>query len=653
MAIRSRRTKFLFYVVSIVLPSLLLLVFTLRLVSQDRELARKRIAEDRQKYALETGRTLLSVLDKAKIRAGGAGYGQAVRPSDFSIDPLIALVCELRDTELRLPWEDTPESLRTREVLRERKFLANLDLIEKAEFTENNAVKAVRLGQAILKTDLNREQAAMIRLSLACSLYKAGHAEEAKEIDRFLLSLPADIQDEFQIPFALYAAERLANSESDHPAIFAALDPAAYPWGRLSPGAVFHGQDIFLKLAKSSVSAIREKASRALTAILDLSKNQEQAEFLKAEIPILGISAGQTEKEKAEGNTWTLFGQIPWFVSAADRSGDKDFLIACDARFALKNALDIIGEPAVSTIGTTIGGLQDQNGLPIGRAFPNAHIVLPPTLLIHSSSPSNSRATLYLLMVVIALGLAVFGSILFWRDVRRDLETAELRSQFVASVSHELNSPLAAIRMFAETLRLNRLREPEKKNEYLETIVNESQRLDRLIANVLDFSKIEKGRRIYRLEKTSIKEVLESAARTMDYPLRQKGFRLRLAIADDIPEINADRDALLQAVLNLLDNAMKYSGDAREIDLSLEEIESNVIIRIHDRGVGIPEAEQKRIFEKFHRVSDPRNEGIVGAGLGLALAAHIIEAHGGRIDVQSRPGEGSVFSVILPLESQA
>ena len=256
-------------------------------------------------------------------------------------------------------------------------------------------------------------------------------------------------------------------------------------------------------------------------------------------------------------------------------------------------------------------------------------------------------------MMGLAVGLAIIGSVFFWRDVRRDLETAELRSQFVASVSHELKTPLAAIRMFAETLRLKRFREPEKEAEYLDTIVNESQRLDRLIANVLDFSKIEKGRRIYRFEKTSIKEVLESAVRVMDYPLRQRGFQLKLALRDDIQEINADPDALLQAVLNLLDNAMKYSGDAREIDLSLERRELNAIIRIRDWGIGIPVSEHQRIFEKFHRVADRKNEGVVGAGLGLALAEHIVEAHGGRIEVESKPGEGSVFSLILPLENQA
>ena len=652
MPIQGRRKKFLLYLVSIVFPSLLLVVFTLRLVSQDRELARKRITEDRQIFAQETGRALLSVLDKARIRAGELGNKSDNHPSGLPADPLIALICELRGMEIRLPWDDSPESGRTRDMRHETTFLSNLDLIEKAEFRENDAAKAARLGQSMLKPDLAGEQAAVIRFLLARSLYKSGRSKEAEEIDRSLLSLPASFQDEFQIPLGLYVAERLAKSNSARMAILAALDPASYPWRRLSPEAVIHGRDIFIELEKPTDPSIRNPASRFSTILLDLSKKQEQAEKLKSGLSALGISAEPAEQGREGESAWRLFGQIPWFVSETDFSGGHRMVLARDARFALKKALDIVGRPGAGIEEVTIGGLQDPNGLSLGRAFPNAHLILPSNVQIRSLDPSNSRTTVYLLMMGLAVGLAILGSVFFWRDVRRDLETAELRSLFVASVSHELKTPLAAIRMFAETLRLKRFREPEKETEYLDTIVNESQRLDRLIANVLDFSKIEKSRRIYRFENTSIKDVLESAVRVMDYPLRSKGFQLKLGVRDELPEISADADALLQAVLNLLDNAMKYSGDSREIELSLIRDELNAIIRIRDWGIGIPASEHQRIFEKFQRVPDRKSEGVVGAGLGLALAEHIVEAHGGRIEVESRPGEGSVFSLILPLENR-
>jgi signal transduction histidine kinase len=167
------------------------------------------------------------------------------------------------------------------------------------------------------------------------------------------------------------------------------------------------------------------------------------------------------------------------------------------------------------------------------------------------------------------LGIAVFGGYLLLRDVNRDTRMNEVRSQFVASVSHELKTPLTAIRMYAETLAMGRARDDGTRSEYLETIVNESERLARLVDNVLDFAKIEQGKKIYRLRLTRLDEVAGSAARAMQFPLAQQGFALRLSIQEEMPEVAADPDAIQQAILNLLTNAMKYSGDAREIDLRL------------------------------------------------------------------------------------
>ena len=622
------------------------------MVGQDRELAQKRVVEERRTFALETGRALLSILDQAIDRVEDGRRGPGALSFGFQSGPLPGFVGELRGGRLRLPWENDPASVNGPADSEGLAFAADLRLVEKAEFEAKNPAKAVALGQALLKTGLNPDRKAAIRLAVARSLAKAGRDEEAKAVDRSLLALAAEVQDEFQIPFSLYAAERLVNSASDHPAIVATLDPAVYPWGRLAAGAALQGRDLFAKLEASSNAEVKKRSGAASAALRELIKKQEQAILLKDAFPFSDGNDGRPEKTESGAESWTLFGSDPWFVISLEANGGRGILITCEARAALENALAIAGGAATSTAGTALVGLQIAEGLPLGPAFSNARIVFPAAMIPPASVPANSRSTLYLLMGALALGLAVFGSILYGSAVRRDMKTAELRSQFVASVSHELRTPLAAIRMFADTLRLNRVREPEKRDEYLETISHESERLDRLIANVLDFSKIEKGRRIYRFVSTSLPEILASAGRAMAYPLRRKGFRLRIAAAENLPDIQADGDALLQAVMNLLDNAVKYSGESRDIDLVLEKGAAEAIIRVRDRGIGIPEAEQKRVFEKFYRVPDPRNEGLVGAGLGLSLAAHIVEAHGGRIEVRSRPGEGSEFAIILPLENR-
>ena len=223
------------------------------------------------------------------------------------------------------------------------------------------------------------------------------------------------------------------------------------------------------------------------------------------------------------------------------------------------------------------------------------------------------------------------------------------RSQFVASVSHELKTPLTAIRMFAETLLLRGSPDANMREEYLETIVNESERLTRLLNNVLDFSKIEQGTKQYRLAPHSLGSIAQSAVASMQYPLAQQGFELCVDIENDIPLVAADPDAIQQAVLNLLSNAMKYSGDGPRIDLRVKRVDGKALLWISDRGLGIPSGEQHRIFDKFYRVSGPDRDSIPGTGLGLTLVQHIANAHGGTVTVESAPGEGSTFSLTLPL----
>jgi two-component system phosphate regulon sensor histidine kinase PhoR len=155
---------------------------------------------------------------------------------------------------------------------------------------------------------------------------------------------------------------------------------------------------------------------------------------------------------------------------------------------------------------------------------------------------------------------------------------------------------------------------------------------------------------LYRPEAASLYEIVKSAARAMEYPLTQQGFTLDVQTEEGLPNVHVDRDAIEQTLLNLLHNAMKYSGESKEIAMHLKRRNSQALIQVIDRGIGIDPQEQKRIFEKFYRIPSPQNERIVGTGLGLALVYHIVEAHGGSLELESTPGEGSTFSIYLPLE---
>ena len=253
--------------------------------------------------------------------------------------------------------------------------------------------------------------------------------------------------------------------------------------------------------------------------------------------------------------------------------------------------------------------------------------------------------------LALLVGTTLFSAYLLWRDVKREVQLAEMRSNFVSAVSHELKTPLSAIRMFADSLRMGRPSDPTAKTEYLDTIVNESERLTRLLNNVLDFSKIERGTKSYRREPQYLDEILQSAVRAMQYPAEQHRFKIHVLLEEVIPPVPVDRDAIEQAVLNLLANAMKYSGESREIDLRLMTSDGRAVIEVADRGIGLEPEEQERIFQQFYRVHSPENQRIPGTGLGLTLVQHIVDGHGGIITVDSAPGEGSTFRIHLPVEA--
>jgi signal transduction histidine kinase len=290
-------------------------------------------------------------------------------------------------------------------------------------------------------------------------------------------------------------------------------------------------------------------------------------------------------------------------------------------------------------------------GEPLGASFPGLSLAFDPGEDEEQKSSLALQRSYYWLVILLVVTVALFGTYLLLHGVRRELRLAELRTQFVSSVSHELKTPLTAIRMFAESLRMGRPADPVAKAEYLDTIINESERLTRLLNNVLDFSKLERGTTQYQRTSVPLQDVLAAAARAVQYPLAQQGFELKTEIDESVQTVQADADAMHQAVLNLLSNAMKFSGSSRAIQMNLRAEKGDAVIEVRDSGVGIPVKEQRRIFEKFYRVSSPLVQQIPGTGLGLTLVEHVAAAHGGRVEVESAPGQGSTFRLRVPLES--
>jgi signal transduction histidine kinase len=261
----------------------------------------------------------------------------------------------------------------------------------------------------------------------------------------------------------------------------------------------------------------------------------------------------------------------------------------------------------------------------------------------------GSKFLRYNYIVLAALSLLMAGGIwLTYRNVSREMNLARLKSDFVANVSHELRTPLALIRLYAETLELGRLTAKEKYQEYFRIIREESERLTALINNILDFSRIEAGRKEYEFKETNLAELVRSTLDSYRFQIQQNGFAFEENICSDIPPVKVDREAIARSLLNLVNNALKYSKDRKFIGVSLYRSNSSINLEVRDSGIGIAANEQEKIFEKFYRCGDPLVHNVKGSGLGLSLVRHIARAHGGDVLVESAPEKGSKFTIALP-----
>ena len=260
----------------------------------------------------------------------------------------------------------------------------------------------------------------------------------------------------------------------------------------------------------------------------------------------------------------------------------------------------------------------------------------------------NAR-TISVIISLIAVALTVIGAVLALRGVKREAEAKTLRAALVANVSHELRTPLSMIRLGAETLkRSNKLTEAQR-HEIEESILRETLHLSHLVENVLDIARMQnQNTKALALTPVFPRDLVSNLIATYESWIRHKGFEVALSIEESIDEQMWDRDAMSRALLNLIDNAMKYSGEVKAIDVTLRQTAEHVIIEVRDRGIGIDADDLLHIFEPYYRAHFSDTQTRRGAGLGLALVQQIVAAHGGTVDVESTRGVGSIFRLLLP-----
>ncbi|MEP7271877.1 MAG: HAMP domain-containing sensor histidine kinase [Acidobacteriota bacterium] len=287
--------------------------------------------------------------------------------------------------------------------------------------------------------------------------------------------------------------------------------------------------------------------------------------------------------------------------------------------------------------------------IPFGLVFPRWHIGAR-----SQGMTTEQVGRRYLLtnlsLTLLMTGIIIGGIVFALRAASREMKLSQMKTDFVSNVSHELRTPLSSIRVFGELQRLGHVKDPVRVRDYGEFIETESRRLTQLINNILDFSRIESGQKSYHCTEADMTEVVLETLKTFSVRLQQGSFKLRVESSETpLPRALIDPEAIGQVIVNLLDNAVKYSGTSREITVRLGQKFDHLTIAVSDHGIGIPAGEREKIFERFHRVGTGLVHDVKGSGLGLSLVKHIVEAHSGRVSVTSELGKGSTFTVFIPV----
>jgi signal transduction histidine kinase len=589
-------------------PCLVLTGLGLQVDQQERQLAARRAEEERQRLATQFRSEFLAALERLKYQAV-AGRGSA------------ALVADVREGKPTLPFQDKRRAERFRSSLATA-FGERTAQAEKEEFGAHRLDRALELYRVAIAESRQPWERAYAGLLLARVMQKAGRTGEALRQYEATLKCPVDVTDEYGVPFVLYAANPIVEADRGNevlPVISAMIrDPAG-----LGPQALYKTREVAVKLQATGLIAESDR----------LIQNREQAESMQADYPRL------ISRLESDDPVWLAWGRPVWLISLA--RGDSGRSLVALTLTQCATVADKLGKGVRIT--------QGKEGESLGDAFPGLGAVFPPLPV-----QSNGLGRMFLALTLgLVMALTLFAGYLLWRDVRLNAQLSELRSQFVSSVSHELRTPLTSIRMFTESMRMDDEMDAETRAEYLDTVLHECERLSRLVDNVLSFARIEQGRAAYSLRPLCLRDLVEHAVRTFNGPAEQAGFRVEVSIGVGLPDVLADQDALEQALLNLLGNAMKYSGTSRDIALRVERDDGLAAIGVEDHGIGIAPEEQAHIFERFYRAATPENREIPGAGLGLALVDHIMKAHRGSVSVRSRPGEGATFTIRIPFVTQA
>jgi signal transduction histidine kinase len=551
------------------------------------------------------------------------------------------------DAPFRLP-PDAPSLPPSPRVVRA------LDAARAAEAQGRGAIPAWQAAIDTAATDPVRRAEA--QLGLARSLWRAGDGVAAQRVLDLILQQGADAVDETgfragDLAELLRGEIRLGQDPTAGATELRTLTERLLA-ERWTVGTRDRTALTRRALALLEPSADPDWLARTRTRFNELADQLWLASRIQDELELLGEPLGQPDRfvylpPRSESPVlWAQLdhGQLYAFafsvdalrdevIQRADRLSeyDRDLQVLCR---------DASAEPPPEALASAT----------LGPWLPSLSVYALPSDPAAFAALKRSRRWQRAAAVVLATLLVAMGVLTSARIVGREVETARMKADFAANVSHELRSPITQIRLKAEALQLGLTYDEADTLAHYDAIVKQSERLSRLVDNVLDFAAIERGIKRYQLRPDDVEAVIATAVEAARPDLTEAQVTLEVAVPPDLPAIWMDRDAMGQVVTNLLSNAIKYGGTGRWARIAVAVVGDRVEIAVSDRGVGISRTDVDRVFEHFFRSTDVRVRRVKGTGIGLTICRYIVEAHGGTIQADSAPGEGSTFTVTLPLQ---
>ena len=285
--------------------------------------------------------------------------------------------------------------------------------------------------------------------------------------------------------------------------------------------------------------------------------------------------------------------------------------------------------------------------IPVSRYSPGRKVELYPKKDNFLIEFANKKRIVYIWVAGAVIFFMLVSTFLAGGTVLKQAKLNKLKNDFIATITHELKTPLASTRLLVDTLLESKCENKQQEMEYLQLISKENARLGRLIDNFLTFSRMERNKQVFEMTKTSPVEIATAAAEAMHTKFENAGVNFKLDITKPLPAISADKDAMTTVLVNLLDNAYKYSNEHKEIELRVFVEDSNVCFAVKDNGIGMTRRQMKKVFDKFYQADNSLSRKVEGTGLGLSIVKFIIDAHKGKIEVESKIGKGSIFTIKL------